>query len=328
LPALRTGMGQRIWPCDRGTTLATAGRYAEKANIDWDLGGGMARVAVVGVGAIGGALASLLETAGGHEITLCTRRPTDGLTVKTPDGVVQVRARNITEPAQAEPVDWVLVATKAYDAEGTAAWLKGLCNAETAVAIFQNGVEHRERFLRWVAGDRLVPVVIDCPAERPGDGTVVVRGATTMKVETGALSEEMAGLFKGSAADVELTADWKSAAWRKLCINAPGALSALALKPTGILREGLMSRMLLGMVGECVAVGRAEGATLEDGMGERVLAVVRGQPWDSVNSMLADRLAGRRMETDARNGAVVRAGERHGIATPLNLMAVAVLEAL
>ena len=55
--------------------------------------------------------------------------------MKTPDGVVQVRARNITEPAQAEPVDWVLVATKAYDAEGTAAWLKGLCNAETAVAI-------------------------------------------------------------------------------------------------------------------------------------------------------------------------------------------------
>ncbi len=35
----------------------------------------MARVAIVGVGAIGGAIAGLLEMAGGHEILLCTRRP-------------------------------------------------------------------------------------------------------------------------------------------------------------------------------------------------------------------------------------------------------------
>ena len=81
----------------------------------------MARVAVVGVGAIGGALAALLETAGGHEITLCTRRPLPALTVKTPQGVVNVKARNVVDPAQAMPVDWVLVATKAYDAEATAA---------------------------------------------------------------------------------------------------------------------------------------------------------------------------------------------------------------
>jgi 2-dehydropantoate 2-reductase len=46
-----------------------------------------------------------------------------------------------------------------------------------------------------------------------------------------------------------------------------------------------------------------------------------------VNSLLADRIAGRRMETDARNGVIVRLGEKHGIATPLNRMAVAVLEA-
>jgi len=53
----------------------------------------MAKVAVVGVGAIGGVLAGLLQVAGAHEITLCTRRVMDGLTVETPDGVVQVRRR-------------------------------------------------------------------------------------------------------------------------------------------------------------------------------------------------------------------------------------------
>ena len=50
----------------------------------------MARAAVVGVGAIGGVLAALLDSTARHEITLCTRRPLKELTVKTPDGVVRV----------------------------------------------------------------------------------------------------------------------------------------------------------------------------------------------------------------------------------------------
>jgi 2-dehydropantoate 2-reductase len=74
-------------------------------------------------------------------------------------------------------------------------------------------------------------------------------------------------------------------------------------------------------------VGRAEGATLEDDLPQRIVEGHRRAPVDAVNSMLADRLAGRRMEVDARNGAVLRAGRAHRIATPLNTMALAVLEA-
>lgn len=48
---------------------------------------------------------------------------------------------------------------------------------------------------------------------------------------------------------------------------------------------------------------------------------------DGVNSLHADRAAGRPMETDARNGAVVRIGRRHNIPTPLNQMAVTLLDA-
>jgi 2-dehydropantoate 2-reductase len=81
------------------------------------------------------------------------------------------------------------------------------------------------------------------------------------------------------------------------------------------------------MVAEVVAVGRAEGARLDGSVGQQVVNMYRAQPKDSVNSLLADRIAGRRMETDARNGVIVRLGEKHGIATPLNRMAVAVLEA-
>jgi 2-dehydropantoate 2-reductase len=81
------------------------------------------------------------------------------------------------------------------------------------------------------------------------------------------------------------------------------------------------------LVRECIAVGRAEGATLADGLVEVVLGSYRSGPPDAVNSMHADRLAGRPLEFDARNGAVVRVGRRHGIAAPVNQMMVALLEA-
>jgi 2-dehydropantoate 2-reductase len=288
----------------------------------------MARVAVVGVGAIGGAVAGLLQTAGRHEIMLCTRRPLDGLTVITPEGLVRVKGRNLTDPARTESVDWVMIATKTYDAEGAAGWLRGLAASGAPVAVIQNGVEHRERFGLWVKQERLVPVVIDCPVERQEDGTVVQRGVARMKVEDGRLGREFAELFQGTRAEIELTEDWKSAAWRKLCVNAAGALNALTLKPAGVFWNDAVGRLAVEMVDECAAVGRAEGARLDENVGQQVVDGYRAQPKDSVNSMLADRLAGRRMEIDARNGVIVRLGEKHGIATPLNRMTVAVLTAV
>jgi 2-dehydropantoate 2-reductase len=170
-------------------------------------------------------------------------------------------------------------------------------------------------------------VVIDCPVERQADGTVVQRGKVTMKVEQGPLSAEFKELFLGSKVDIELVADFKTAAWRKLCTNAAGAINALTMKPAGVFQNEAVAMLALELVAEVIAVGRADGAQLDDSVGRQVLDMYRGQPADSVNSLLADKLAGRRMEVDARNGVIVRLGEQHGIATPLNRMTVAVLEA-
>lgn len=288
----------------------------------------MAKVAIVGVGAIGGALAGFLEMTGGHTITLCTRRPLQQLPVRMPDRELHAKAVNITDPAQAGPVDWVLVATKTYHAAGAATWFPALCASGAPVAIVQNGVEHRERFAPFVSPDRLLPVIIECPVERTADGTVVVRGGALLKVEDTALGQSFAALFAGSDARLDLVDNFITAAWWKLCVNSVGALSALSLKPSGVLRGEPMRRVALDMVAECAAVGRAEGARLSDSIGEEVLAIYAKHPTGSVNSLLADRLAGRRMEWDARNGVIVRKGEKHGIATPLNSMAATLLQAV
>jgi 2-dehydropantoate 2-reductase len=288
----------------------------------------MARIALVGPGAVGGVIAAWLDHTGRHEVTLCARRPLGELHVETPQGPLVARPRVITSPADATAVDWVLVATKAYDAAGAAAWLPGLAGHGAPVAILQNGVEHRERFAAYLPAAQLVPVMVDCPAERSSPTTIRQRGTAKMVVQDDVLGRDFAALFAGTPVEVALTADLKSAVWRKLCLNSAGVINALLLQPAGVMRDEKIGELVLAMVRECLAVARAEGAVLEDAMPEIVLQAYRNAPPDALNSIQADRQAGRPMEIDARNGVIVRLGRKHGIATPCHHMAVALLEAM
>ncbi len=288
----------------------------------------MARVAIVGVGAIGGVTAALLQQAGGHQLLLCTRRPMSGLSVDTPDGLVNVHATFVTNPSEAFEVDWVIVATKAYDVAGAAKWLEPLCSNGAPVAVLQNGVEHQERFAPYVPMEKILPVMVDCPAERQAPDRVRQRGVMHLKVPDSALGRSFVNLFAGTSADATTVPDFKSVVWRKLCFNSAGVLSALVLQPAGVVRGEAIGDVALQIIRECAAVARAEGANLEENVADVVLAAQRAAPADSVNSMLADRQAGRPVEIDARNGVIVRLGRKHGIATPANSMAVALMEAM
>jgi 2-dehydropantoate 2-reductase len=288
----------------------------------------MARIAIVGVGAIGGVTAALLQQAGGHELLLCTRRPMPGLSVDTPDGLVSVRALFVTDPNEASEVDWVIVATKAYDVAGAAKWLERLCSKGAPVAVLQNGVEHRERFAPYVATEKIVPVMVDCPAERQATDRVRQRGVMHLKVADEALGRDFVELFAGTTTDATVVPDFLSVVWRKLCFNSAGVLSALVMQPAGVVRGEAMGDVALQIIRECAAVARAEGAHLEENVADVVLTAQRAAPADSINSMLADRQANRPVEIDARNGVIVRLGRKHGIATPANSMAVALMEAM
>ncbi len=287
----------------------------------------MARIAIIGVGAIGSVIAALLQQAGRHEVVLCVRRPMAGLMVDMPDGPVEVRATVATDPADVSAVDWIIVATKAYDVAGAAKWLKRLRAEGAPVAVLQNGVEHRERFAPYVPMESILPVMVDCPVERQSPERVRQRGAMHLRAPEGVLGSAFVELFAGTVADAVVVTDFLTVVWRKLCHNAAGVLPTLLLQPSGVLRGEGIGEVALQIVRECVAVGRAEGAHLDDDVAEAVLRAYRAAPADRINSMHADRLAGRPMEIDARNGVIVRLGKKHGIPTPCNLMAVALLEA-
>jgi len=288
----------------------------------------MANIAIIGVGAIGSTLAAALQQTDRHELLLCTRRALTHPCVETPSGTVPIQALNLTHPSQSLDegwsADWILVVTKTYATEAAADWFPLLLSPKTKVAILQNGVEHRERFPD-LPQDRIVPVIAQHPAERKPDGDILQRGPISLDVENTEAAQGFAALF--SPGEVRTHEDFLSIAWRKLCVNAAGAVSALTLRPVAVLQQAAPARLAKELAEECATVGRAEGANLPEDMGQQVLDFYSAVSPDSINSLLADRQSGRPMETDARNGVIVRLGEKHGIATPLNRMAVTLLEA-
>jgi 2-dehydropantoate 2-reductase len=277
---------------------------------------------------VGGVIAAWLQQTGRHQLTLCARRPIGIFQVETPQGPLVAELPVITSPEQATAVDWVLIATKAYDAAGAAAWLPKLVATGASVAILQNGVEHRERFTPYLPASQLVPVMVDCPAERNEPNRIRQRGIAKLVVEDTAQGREFCGLFAGTPVDATTTQDLRSAVWRKLCTNAAGVISGLLLEPVGVMHDEQLGEISRGLVRECIAVGRAEGATMDDALPEEVLQASRTAPPDSVNSLQADRQAGRQTEIDARNGVIVRLGQKHRIPTPYNKMAVALIDAM
>ncbi len=287
----------------------------------------MPKITIIGPGAIGGIVAAWLAQNPANAVSVCARTPLDLLQIDTPRGPITARPIVLLKPEQGTVADWVMIATKAYDVAGAAAWLPNLMGPATRIAVLQNGVEHIERFAPYADPAGLLPVVVDIPAERRGPGQVWQRREGTMIVADSPNGQVFVALFAGAGIAVSTDPDLRSRAWRKLAINCAGAVSAVTLKPAGVSYREPIAEIMRDMVRECMAVGRAEGAILDDALPDEVVAGYRSSPPDSMNSLHADRAAGRRMEIDARNGVIVRIGARHGIAAPVNQMIVALLEA-
>lgn len=286
------------------------------------------KVALIGPGAIGGTIAAWLCTRPELDVTICARAPFTELVVEVPGNrTLTSTPRVLLDPADATPVDWILSVTKTYDTESAARWIEKVRGPHTKLAVIQNGVEQSERFAHVFPRERILPAIIDIPAERSRPGRILQRRHGDLHVPAGALGESFRALFDGLELRPTLTEDFLTAAWRKLSLNSAGIVHALTLKPARVVQNEGAANVMRAIAKETIAVGRAEGAKLSESVADEVLERLRKSAPESVNSLLADRLARRPMEIDARNGVVVRFGKKHGIPTPLTEMAVALLEA-
>src|SRR6185312_12949881 len=284
---------------------------------------GRKTMAIIGLGSIGGIVAGLLSATGRYDIVACVRRPIEKLTVERAEGAVEVPITALTDPAQTKPVDWVLLCTKAQDTEASAAWLQRLCVRSTRVASLQNGIGHADRLRPLVGRATVVPTIVYYNGERLAPDRVRYRrtGEHDFAVADDANGQDFARLFDGTSLVTLVSSDFGTLAWRKLLLNAAAnPISALTLQRNQVFRRDDIQALCRAVLEEAATVARADGARLAPDEIEQAMARLLSVPADAGSSMYFDRMAGRPLEIDALTGAVVGAGDRYRIATPLNRM--------
>ena len=288
-------------------------------------------IAVVGLGAIGGILAGCLRAADRHDVVACVRTPVSRIIVERPDDRVELPLAALTDPAEAKPVDWVLLCTKAQQSASTAAWLARLCGPGTRVATMQNGMGHAERLAPFVGGAKVVPAIVYFNGERFAPDHMRFRRAGAYELALGddPDSRGLGRLLDGTPMRVQVSADFHTLAWRKLLINAvANPVTALTVQRQAVFRRPDIAALCIAVLDEAVAVGRADGAKFASDEAARTMATLLTYPPEAGTSMYFDRLANKALEIAAITGFIVDAGDRLGVPTPLNRAMLTLLGAV
>lgn len=286
------------------------------------------RVAVIGAGAIGGVLAQAACEAG-HDVMLCVRTPIPSLSITSGGETTQVPVLVTADPGSlAGPADWVLLTTKGYQTAGAAPWLRRLAGPGTVVVAVQNGVDHTERLAPLRLPGPILPALAYIAARREAPGRVVHVSGSRVVVPSGEAGTAFAAVLSHGRVNVEVSADFLTASWRKLLTNvAASPVTALTGRTMDVLASPGMPALVHGLLEEAVAAGVAAGARLSAADVADTLDFYARFRRGAGTSMLEDRLAGRPTEHEEITGAVVRAGDRHGVDVPLNRAILALLAA-
>ncbi|AFR02891.1 2-dehydropantoate 2-reductase [Pectobacterium carotovorum subsp. carotovorum] len=284
-------------------------------------------IALLGPGAIGTTIAAVLHDVNRTPV-LCGRTAHPQLVLRHDDGEIVVPGPVLSNPvAISHPFDLVFVAVKTTQNVDSAEWLNALCDENTVVCALQNGVEQKTQLEPYVNGATVLPSVVWFPAQREPDASVWLRAKPRLTLPDVPQAKCVAEALSGTRCTVELSADFLSVAWRKLLQNAVAGLMVLANRRAGMFSRGDVTELALAYLRECLAVARAEGAVLDDGVAQDIVDNFQRAPADLGTSILADRQANRPLEWDIRNGVVQRYGRARGIPTPISDVLVPLLAA-
>lgn len=287
----------------------------------------MARVVVMGAGAVGGYFGACLAR-GGHDVLLVARG--DNLRALRAEGVRVTGAMGdfevtsvVSDDHPSGDADLILFCVKNYDLEAAAT---AVIPCGGVVLTLQNGVEAPSA-VRSIVDDRVLAGTTGIVADLPEPGHVHVVSSYAWirfgEPDGGGVSERVErlhGWLSVEGIEPISQGDVRIALWQKMSLMCGMAgLTTLHQRPMGeILRDPGLRRSFETLLGECEAVARATGIELPaDFLEERIAYAERIDP-AAMSSMSRDFARGRRIELETFNGAVARMGAELGVPVPEN----------
>ena len=286
------------------------------------------RIAVLGLGGIGGLLA--LRTG-----ALCvgSERTVDaigqrGLRLVQGEETTQERLEAVTRLDT--PVALLVVAVKAYDLGDALDRVAPEALDGAVILPLQNGLEHVAAIRARLGGESggshgrtsvAAGSIGRVSSSSPEPGVVVQETRTAARISAASReldAEQLAERLTPLAVPgIELVVgdDESAVLWEKAARMAVLAAATVAADLSiGALRDDPAWRLRLeAALAEACAVAAGDGVELD---APRQWAIIVGMPHDLTTSAARDAAAGRQTELDAIAGSVVRAGARLGVPTP------------
>ncbi len=315
----------------------------------------MLRILVMGAGAIGGFVGGTLALAG-HHVTLVGRQPLmdkisgDGLQLGWPDQPAQTAhpqvATTVSQPDT--PFDYVLLSVKAPATAAAAQQLAPLLaqSPRTCVVSLQNGIGNEETLADAVGPAQVIAGTITIPIQVPAAGVIQVSkakgGLGLAALSLGQPVQQLADALTGAGLTTQTYPNWRAMKWSKLLLNIINNASSaiLDMTPAEIIAQPELFNLEIAALQEGVAVMRAQQLQPVGlpGYPANLLAMLVTAGWlplaakravlrpfmlsgrgTKMPSLHIDVASGRPVsEVEALNGAIVRAGQAAGVATPVN----------
>ncbi len=260
-------------------------------------------------------------------------------------------AGSIQEALALQDYDAALFALKSFD---TPAFLESLTMPAESLPPFlclSNGVANEPAISASLGADKVIAGTVTSAVGVRGAGDIALEKLRGVGVAAGhALSEKLVEAMGAAGLNARLFTGAADMKWSKMLTNLIGNASSaiLDMPPADIFAHPGLYRLEIGQLRETLRVMTAQGIKVVDlpGTPVRLLAfavkylplavsrpllgkAVGGGRGGKMPSFHIDLHSGRgRSEVDFLNGAVVRAGGRHNIPTPVNTLLTGKLLAL
>lgn len=296
-------------------------------------------ILIAGLGALGTVFATMLKQGGHRVLALTKDRYLDALK----HGTVRVTGiwgsheavldgiQSSIDPFRNEPIDLIILTVKSFDTENTIRQVKPLVAKDTLLLIAQNGYGNYETVAKVIGREHtiLARVIFGSKLVLPGQADVTVIaddvriGQPDRAVPEERIREIAAAITK---ADIPTSAakNISEILWDKILYNsALNPLGAILECTYGQLAEHKGTRNVMDrIIQEIFQVAKAHAISLNWKAAEEYMyhfytnlvpPTAKHYP-----SMYYDMKAGKRLEIDALNGAIVRLGKEKGVPVQTN----------
>jgi 2-dehydropantoate 2-reductase len=282
------------------------------------------------------------------DLTLDSRRRTkDASLLDSSDFVI---VSSLEEALRYGPFDLALFALKSFDTQTALDGIKPFADKIPPILCLSNGVANEPAIMEALGKEKVIYGTVTTAIGRRGAGDIVLEKLRGVGVAKGhPLSEKLNDALNKAYLNSNLFEDAASMKWSKMLTNlvANPTSAILDMNAGEVFANKDLYKIEIDMLKECLAVMKAQGLEVVDlpGTPVRALAFATKLPlWLSkpflgkaagagrgakMPSFHIDLHSGRgKSEVEYLHGAVVRAGERHNVPTPVNKVLTETLIAL